>query len=90
MKQDLKVIEDKIKAQVSPKPYTEAQKKGLRLENEYQWALTPLECSKRAIELQKKGTCNFFMHSDDHPVQGCSCCDLYEPVADKTHQFSIF
>lgn len=30
------------------------------------------------------------MHSDDFPVQGCFCCDTYEPIADKTHNFSIF
>jgi hypothetical protein len=56
----------------------------------YQWALKPADCSKRALELQKKGKCNFFMHSDDHPVRGCSCCDQYEPVADKKDNFSIY
>ena len=30
------------------------------------------------------------MHSDDYPVQGCSCCDLFEPLEDKKHNFNIF
>jgi len=30
------------------------------------------------------------MHSDDYPVQGCSCCDTFEPIADKVHNYSIF
>lgn len=62
----------------------------MKTENMYQWAEYPIECAARAIELQKAGSCNFFMHSDDFPVQGCSCCDLYEPVADTKLNYSIF
>jgi hypothetical protein len=48
------------------------------------------ECQKRAKEVQKEGSCNFFMHSDDYPVEGCYCCDLYEPVADTDYNNNIF
>jgi len=41
----------------------------------------------------KKNGCNFFMFSADYPVEGCFCCDQYEPVADtgtKGKQYDIY
>ena len=52
----IKDIEDKIiknaKDEAATDKYTENQKKAMRLVNEYQWALTPKECSDRAKVLQ--------------------------------------
>jgi len=56
----------------------------------YNWGKKAEECHTRAKEVQKAGTCNFFMHSDDYPVEGCYCCDLYEPVADTDYNYNIF
>jgi predicted metal-dependent HD superfamily phosphohydrolase len=39
---------------------TETQKKAIRLETEYQWALLPKDCAARAKVLQAAGSCNFF------------------------------
>jgi hypothetical protein len=60
------------------------------LDNEFQWALKPADCHKRAKKLQESGSCNFFMHSEDYPSLGCSCCDTYEPVADAKNNYSVF
>jgi hypothetical protein len=56
----------------------------------YHWGKKAEDCQKRAKETQKEGSCNFFMHSDDKPVEGCYCCDLYEPVADTEYNYNIF
>ena len=48
-------------------------------------------CSAKA-QLEKD-SCNFFMYSTDYPVEGCKCCDKYEPVADTGatgKQYDIF
>jgi len=52
--------------------------------------MTPKECADRAKALQADGSCSFFMHSDDYPVEGCYCCELYEPVADTKYNYSIY
>jgi hypothetical protein len=30
----------------------------------------------------EKTGCEFFMYSSDYPVDGCYCCDEYDPVPD--------
>lgn len=92
-KEDAAVITKRIADYNKAKPgapYSAKQQAGMKKDNQYRWALTPKECSARAVALQKTGSCNFYMHSDDFPVEGCACCDQYEPVADKVHNYNIF
>jgi hypothetical protein len=42
--------------------------------------ITATECSAKAKE--EKTGCSFFMHSADYPVEGCWCCEKYDPEED--------
>ena len=44
-----------------------------------------LKTAKECFDLAKvkQSGCNFFMFSTDYPVEGCYCCDTYEPEDDK-------
>lgn len=47
---------------------------------DFGFADTAKACSDQA-KAEATG-CGFFMYSTDYPVEGCRCCDKYEPVAD--------